>query len=98
MTVVTISEFGRRAGENGGGGLDHGWGNMMLLAGGGVRGGYHGTWPGLDANKLVDDGDLAITTDYRNVLGEVVNRRLNRSVAGVFPGLSYAPLNVMRAT
>lgn len=96
VTVVTISEFGRRAGENGGGGLDHGWGNMMLLAGGGVRGGYHGTWPGLDANKLVD-GDLAVTTDYRNVLGEVVNRRLNRSVAGVFPGLSYTPLNVMRA-
>ena len=64
VTVVTISEFGRRAGENGGGGLDHGWGNMMLLAGGGVKGGYHGTWPGLDASGLVD-GDLAVTTDYR---------------------------------
>ena len=62
-----------------------------------ARGGYHGTWPGLDATKLVD-GDLAVTTDYRNVLAEVVNRRLNRSVAGAFPGLSYAPLNVMRAT
>ena len=51
VTVVTISEFGRRAGENGGGGLDNGWGNMMLLAGGGVRRGYHGIWPGLDATR-----------------------------------------------
>ena len=97
VTVVTISEFGRRAGENGGGGLDHGWGNMMLLAGGGVKGGYHGTWPRLDASGLVD-GDLAVTTDYRTVLAEVVTSRLNRSVADAFPGLSYAPLNLMRAT
>ncbi len=95
VTVVTISEFGRRAAVNGGGGLDHGWGNMMLLAGGGVKGGqYYGTWPGLDANSLAD-GDLAVTTDYRNVLGEVVVSRLNRSVTGVFPGLSYDPLGLM---
>ncbi len=98
VTVVTISEFGRRAGENGGGGLDHGWGNMMLLAGGGVMGGqYYGTWPGLEASALAE-GDLAVTTDYRNVLGEVVNKRLGRSVAQVFPGLSYAPLDLMRST
>ncbi len=97
VTVVTISEFGRRAAVNGGGGLDHGWGNMMLLAGGGVKGGqYYGTWPGLDPSSLVD-GDLAVTTDYRNVLGEVVVSRLNRSVAGVFPGLSYDPLGIMAA-
>ncbi len=97
VTVVTISEFGRRAAVNSSGGLDHGWGNMMLLAGGGVRGGtYYGTWPGLDANSLVE-GDLAVTTDYRNVLGEVVVARLNRSVTGVFPGLSYNPLGIMSA-
>ncbi len=97
VTVVTISEFGRRAAENGGGGLDHGWGNMMLLAGGGVRGGYYGSWPGLQADKLVD-GDLAVTTDYRNVLAEVVVRRLDRSATGVFPGLSYRPLGLTRFT
>ena len=97
VTVVTISEFGRRVAENGNRGLDHGWGNMMLLAGGGVKGGqYYGQWPGLGMGKLID-GDLAVTTDYRNVLGEVVTRAFpDRSVASVFPGLSYAPLGVMR--
>ncbi len=97
VTVVTVSEFGRRVAENGNRGLDHGWGNMMLLAGGGVRGGrYYGTWPGLGTGKLVD-GDLAVTTDYRNVLGEVVTRSFpDRSITEVFPGLSYSPLGVMR--
>ena len=97
VTVVTISEFGRRAAENGNRGLDHGWGNMMLVAGGGVRGGqYYGQWPGLGAGKLIE-GDLAVTTDYRNVLGEVVTRAFpGRSIASVFPGLSYTPLGVMR--
>lgn len=95
VTVVTISEFGRRAAVNGGGGLDHGWGNMMLLFGGGVKGGqYYGQWPGLGADALVD-GDLKVTTDYRDVLGEVVTTRLNRSVSAVFPGLPYSPRNIM---
>jgi len=95
VTIVTISEFGRRVEENGNKGLDHGWGNMMLLIGGGVKGGrYHGTWPWLGASKLVD-GDLKVTTDYRNVLGEVVTRRFNRSIASVFPALSYSPVGVM---
>jgi uncharacterized protein (DUF1501 family) len=96
VTVVTISEFGRRVAENGNRGLDHGWGNMMLLMGGGVRGGrYHGRWPGL-APIALEEGDLEVTTDYRNVLGEVITRRFpDRSVGKVFPGLSYAPLGVM---
>ena len=95
VTVVTISEFGRRVQENGNRGLDHGWGNMMLLLGGGVRGGqYYGSWPSLGAGKLVD-GDLKVTTDYRDVLGEVVSNRFDRSVASVFPGLSHHPLGVM---
>ena len=95
VTVVTISEFGRRVDENGGGGLDHGWGNMMLLAGAGVNGGkYYAKWPGLRAEEL-GEGDLKVTTDYRNVLGEVVRDRLNRSVAKSFPGLRYQPLGVM---
>ncbi len=96
VTVVTISEFGRRVAENGNGGLDHGWGNMMLLAGAGVKGGrYYGQWPGLGAGKLVD-GDLAVTTDYRNVLGEIIRSRFpDRSVGKVFPGLTFRPLGVM---
>jgi uncharacterized protein (DUF1501 family) len=96
VTVVTISEFGRRIKENGNRGLDHGWGNMMLVAGGGVQGGkYYGTWPGLGTGTAVDD-DLQVTTDYRDVLGEVIGARFpDRSLSSVFPGLSPAPLGLM---
>jgi uncharacterized protein (DUF1501 family) len=89
VTVVTISEFGRRVRENANYGLDHGHGNVMFLLGAGVRGGYHGTWPGL-VDSL--DADLAVTTDYRSVLAELVSNRLGRSVATVFPG--FAPETV----
>jgi uncharacterized protein (DUF1501 family) len=94
VTLVTISEFGRRVGPNGNGGLDHGWGNMMLVMGGGVRGGrYYGEWPRLD--NMVD-GDLSVTTDYRQVLGEVVAKRFpDKSVSKVFPGLVQKPLGVL---
>ena len=96
VTLVTISEFGRRVAENGNQGLDHGWGNMMLLMGGGVRGGYHGTWPGLGTTSMVE-GDLKVTTDYRQVLGEVVHKRFPaKDVSKVFPGIVYAPLDVLR--
>jgi uncharacterized protein (DUF1501 family) len=96
VTLVTISEFGRRVAENGSLGLDHGWGNMMLLMGGGVRGGrYYGSWPGLGAGSLVE-GDLQVTTDYRQVLGEVVHKRFPaKDVTKVFPRVRYAPLGVM---
>ena len=93
VTLVTISEFGRRVGPNGNGGLDHGWGTMLLLMGGGVRGGYHGTWPGLGS---LADGDLAVTTDYRQVLGEVVSKRFPaKSVNQVFPGLVQNPIGAL---
>jgi uncharacterized protein (DUF1501 family) len=96
VTVVTISEFGRRIEENGNGGLDHGWGNMMLVAGGGVKGGkYYSRWPGLGSGTQVDD-DLQVTTDYRDVFGEVIARRFpERSLATVFPGLRTNPLGLM---
>lgn len=96
VTVVTISEFGRRVAENGSQGFDHGWGNMMLVAGGGVKGGkYYGRWPGIDTGSL-SDGDLKVTTDYRNVLGEIVNRRFaDRSVSQLFPGHSFSPVGMM---
>jgi len=85
VTVFTISEFGRRIHENGSRGLDHGWGNMMLVAGAGVKGGkYYAKWPGLGSGA---DDDLAVTTDYRQVLGEVIRSRFpERSLPKVFPG------------
>ena len=94
VTLVTISEFGRRIKENGNRGLDHGWGNMMLVMGAGVKGGrYYGTWPGLGTGA---DDDLEVTTDYRNVFGEIVSRRFpERSLGEVFPGLSYSPVGFM---
>lgn len=99
VTVATMSEFGRRLKENGNRGLDHGWGNMMLLMGAGVRGGrYHGTWPGL-AQPAGADPDLHVTTDYRQVLGEIVHHRFpDKSVSQVFPGLVYDPIGVMGTT
>ena len=93
VTVVTISEFGRRVQENSSGGTDHGYGNVMFLAGAGVNGGrYYGHWPGL-SNTL--DGDLLVTTDYRSVLSEVVTSRFGASTATVFPGFVRAPVGVM---
>jgi uncharacterized protein (DUF1501 family) len=93
VTLVTISEFGRRVVENASGGLDHGFGNVMLLAGAGVKGGrYYGTWPG-----LTDDGDadLLVTTDYRSVLSEVVTTRFGASSAAVFPRFQPESVGVM---
>lgn len=89
VTVVTLSEFGRRVRENASWGLDHGHGNVMLVLGAGVKGGYHGTWPGLENTA---DADLGVTTDYRSVLAEVVTKRFDVSSATVFPG--FAPESV----
>lgn len=87
VTLVTLSEFGRSVRQNGVAGTEHGHGNAMLVLGAGVRGGQvHGTWPGLAAGKLVD-GDLAVTTDYRQVLSEVVKSRFaDATLSTVFPG------------
>ena len=93
VTVVTISEFGRRVAENASSGLDHGYGNVMLVAGAGVKGGtYYGTWPGLTAD---DDADLLVTTDYRSVLAEVVRTRFGASTAAVFPRFQPEAVGVM---
>ena len=89
VTVVTMSEFGRRVTENASRGTDHGHGNVMFVLGGGVQGGVHTRWPGLNADAL-DDGDLAITTDYRDVLAEILSKRLgNPALDKVF--LDYTP-------
>jgi uncharacterized protein (DUF1501 family) len=88
VTVVTMSEFGRTAKENGNRGTDHGHANAMLVMGGDVRGGkVYGDWPGLDREQLYENRDLDVTTDFRDVLGELVTRHLgNRNVEAVFPG------------
>jgi uncharacterized protein (DUF1501 family) len=92
VTLVTLSEFGRRVVENDSGGTDHGYGNVMFVAGAGVRGGFHGRWPGLASSY---ESDLTVTTDYRQVLADIASRRFNASVAKVFPGLSWQPTGVM---
>jgi uncharacterized protein (DUF1501 family) len=88
VTLITLSEFGRRVGENASRGLDHGNGNAMFVLGGGVRGKkVYGTWPGLASGKLID-GDLRGTTDYRSVIGEILQKRCGHgSLAPVFPGV-----------
>jgi uncharacterized protein (DUF1501 family) len=85
---VTVSEFGRRVQENASRGVDHGNGNAMLLMGGGVRGGkVYGQWPGLDPSALVA-GDLAATTDYRMVIGEILQKRCGfGALDAVFPAV-----------
>ncbi|MDT5030144.1 MAG: hypothetical protein QOC94_315 [Actinoplanes sp.] len=98
VTLLTISEFGRRVGQNASGGLDHGYGNAMFLLGGAVQGGrVHGRWPGLAPASLVD-GDLAVTTDYRAVIGEILSTRCGvGDVSGVFPGVKASSLGLARA-
>lgn len=95
VTVLTISEFGRRVVENGGNGLDHGYGNCMLALGAGVKGGrYIAQWPGLASNNLVG-GDLSVTTDYRSVLSEAVATRFPEvSVPEVFPGFTRSTVGL----
>ena len=90
ITVVTMSEFGRTAHENGNRGTDHGHANCMFVMGGGVTGGkVYGKWPGLEREQLYEGRDLALTTDFRTVLSEIIDRRLgNRDLRSVFPGFA----------
>jgi uncharacterized protein (DUF1501 family) len=91
VTLITLTEFGRRIEENGSGGTDHGFGQAVFLMGDGVNGGQvHGDWPGIAPQDLID-GDLDATTDYRNLLASVLERRCGATagdVANIFPGIS----------
>ena len=87
LTTVSMSEFGRRASENGSLGTDHSHGSMMMVLGGNVNGGkVHGEWPGMREGQLIGPGDLAVTTDYRDVLSEILTRQLNNeALSDIFP-------------
>ena len=100
-TLLVVSEFGRTVRQNGTGGTDHGHGNVMWVLGGNIAGGkVYGRWPGIDASSLNDGRDLAVTTDFRQVLAGVCAHNLGLSdnkLAAVFPGFDAAPLNLARA-
>lgn len=94
VTVVVASEFGRRVQENGGGGTDHGRGGIAFVAGRGIRGGrVHGDWPGIGDGDLAD-GDVRVTTDIRDVFGEVLDRRVGTDLGRVFPDHDHRPVGL----
>lgn len=96
--IVTMSEFGRTARENGNRGTDHGHANVMFVLGGPIRGGrVYGRWPGLDQSQLYEGRDLALTTDFRQVIGEAVALHMgNNNLATVFPGFDNQPGKFLR--
>lgn len=98
ITIVVQSEFGRELAENSDAGTEHGYGNNILVLGGNVNGGFHGAWPGLAPGQLFEGTDVAVTTDYRQVLSEILIRRLENPYLGqIFPGYSgYGPLGVVQ--
>jgi uncharacterized protein (DUF1501 family) len=100
IVLVTMSEFGRTAQENGDNGTDHGHGSVMMVLGGSVKGGkVYGRWPGLEQEQLYEGRDLAVTTDFRAVLSELVSGHLGqKDVAQAFPGYKPGePLGLLRS-
>src|SRR6202045_305370 len=100
IVLVTMSEFGRTAEENGNGGTDHGHGSLMMVLGGPVKGGkIYGEWPGLEKEQLFEGRDLAVTTDFRTVLSELVRGHLGQNdLSSVFPGFkAEASLGLLRS-
>ena len=97
VVLVTMSEFGRTVRENGNRGTDHGHGNFMFALGGGVKGGkVYGQWKGLAPEQLFEGRDLAVTTDFRDVFGELLTKQLGvTSLKNVFPGYDPKPLGIM---
>jgi len=102
VVFVSMSEFGRTAHENGNRGTDHGHANCMFVMGGDVKGGrVYTKWPGLNEDQLNQGRDLAVTTDYRSVLGEIISKHLgDKTLATVFPGFANDPrqhLGILKA-
>ena len=99
VSVLVVSEFGRRVLENADSGTDHGYGNVMLALGGSVNGGaVYGNFPGLDNASLYQGTDVPVTTDYRQVISEALIRRMaNPNIYYVFPGYAgYSPLGIFQ--
>ncbi|MGB0715195.1 MAG: DUF1501 domain-containing protein, partial [Phycisphaerae bacterium] len=96
LTVVVVSEFGRTVAENGSAGTDHGHGNAMLVYGGGINGGQViADWPTLANDQLDEEGDLRITTDYRDVLAEILEKRGgNTNLNALFPNHQTSPVGI----
>ncbi|MEO5902648.1 MAG: DUF1501 domain-containing protein, partial [Gemmatimonadaceae bacterium] len=88
--ILTMSEFGRMARENGNRGTDHGHAGALFVIGGDVKGGkVHGKWPGLAPEQLYEGRDLALTTDFRSVFSEVTARHLGATkLDKIFPGFA----------
>ena len=97
FTIIVQSEFGRRAYENDSSGTDHGYGNPMFIIGDNVNGGFYGQFPGLQPNQLFEGDDVGVTVDYRDVVSEILIKRMqNRFLGFVFPGYTdYTPLGVV---
>jgi len=93
VVILTMSEFGRMARENGNRGTDHGHAGALFVIGGNIKGGkVHGKWPGLEQEQLYEGRDLALTTDFRSVFAEVVSDHLGaRTLDRIFPGFSAQP-------
>lgn len=90
VVLLTMSEFGRTARENGNRGTDHGHGNVMFAVGNSVKGGkVYGDWKGLKFDQLNEGRDLAVTTDFRDVFAEAAYKQLaSRDLKKIFPQYS----------
>lgn len=97
ILIVTMTEFGRTALQNASGGTDHGNASTWFVAGNRVRGGIHGSWPGLQPDQLYQGRYLAHTVDYRDVLSEVISVHLGNpaGVSSIFPGYSPDPVGIL---
>jgi uncharacterized protein (DUF1501 family) len=100
VVILTMSEFGRMAKENGNRGTDHGHAGALFVIGGHVKGGkVHGKWPGLEQEQLYEGRDLALTTDFRSVFAEIVQDHLGaRALDRIFPGFAASPRDFLGIT
>ncbi len=96
VTILTMTEFGRTAAQNGSFGTDHGNASAWFVAGGDVRGGIYGSWPGLASDQLSNGRYLSHSVDFRDIMGDVLSHHLGSSdLATILPGHSYQPLGII---
>ena len=96
VTLVAMTEFGRRVEENSAFGTDHGRGSVMFVLGGGIKGGrVVGKWPGLTKDVLEGPGDLPVETNYRDVMAPILSRHgANEALDRIFPGFALSPVSL----